>query len=192
MQSALTIGLAGVALFGLPACGGQEAAAPAATVTVTASPTASVTASATPTTAPASTREIGVQRAIRTAQRSANGSAVEGGRDREQGRPVWYITVRLSNGTGKEMYIDRQTGDIIQERPENLSSVQRNTAPQVSARQAIRRAERVSQGGTVAEFELERALGRPAWYVLTRGGAQGTLEIYLDAGTGDVLRQERD
>ncbi len=190
----------GLGVLSLAACGADDTATPIQTVTVTASPSptaiaSSPTATASPTAttaAPSPSGEIRIQRAVRTAQRVGGGRAVEGGRDRAQGQPVWYVTVRLADGTGSEVYINRSTGDLVGQSPENLNAVQRAAAPGLNATRAIRRAENISQGGTAIEFELERFRGTTAWYVVTKGGATGNLEFYLDANSGAVLRQERD
>lgn len=181
----------------LGACGGADepVATPTVTVTETASPvqesptmSASPTMPATPTPPP--TTELSIERAIRQAVRVAPGKPVEGGRDREQGQPVWFIVVRQQDGSGAEVYINRSTGELVGQQVEGLSPVAQSAAPGLSAQRAIRRAENVS-GGTAIEFELERLRGVTVWHVVTKGSA-GTLELDLNADSGAVVRQQRD
>lgn len=61
---------------------------------------------------------------------------VELSRDREDGVEVWEVGVLRADGSGGELYLDVQTGEVLRERALDLDSEQRS-APAVSARDAI-------------------------------------------------------
>jgi uncharacterized membrane protein YkoI len=119
------------------------------------------------------------------------GDAIAGDRTGEAGRQVWSIAVRENQNTATEVYIDRFTGELVNQQPEDLPPVARGQLPSLTAKKGIRKALPVSPGGTVVEFDLERFRGAPVWYVFMRGGSNGQREVYVDANSGEILKQGR-
>lgn len=172
----------------------SDSAAPAETVTVTATPTDAMSPTEATTESPtnqATGTELTAVQAIDAAVQLVPGDAIEGGRTGQAGRPVWYVTVRENQTTATEVYIDRVTGDLVQQKAEDLPPVAQGKLPSLTARQGIKKALEVSPGGAVVEFELENFRQTPAWYVFSRGGSNGQREVYVDANTGAILKQGR-
>ncbi len=103
---------------------------------------------------------------------------------------TWEVTVLREDGTGVELYIDAESGDVTRERSARLSSVQ-TTAPKVTAADAIG----IALGNTpgqVIELDLDTERGAVVWELLVRADAGGRFEIYVDATSGAVVKVERD
>ncbi len=94
------------------------------------------------------------------------------------------------DGTGVELYVDAETGEITRERDTQLRGVQA-TAPKVTATEAIGIALGNTPGGII-ELDLDTERGAVVWEVLVRADAGGRFEIYVDATTGAVVKVERD
>lgn len=118
------------------------------------------------------------------------GDVVELEADDHRDTPVWEVTVRTADGSGVELYIDRASGDVINETSTRISDDQRET-PQLSITDAIE-AVLQAEPGTLTHIELERDRGAAVWEAEVRTAAGAEAEITLDATTGDVVKHEID
>jgi len=129
--------------------------------------------------------------AVELALQLAVGAAVvELGRDTEGGREVWEVGVLRDDGAGVELYLDAMDGTVVREQPLSLDPEQQEP-PAVSAEDAIGIA-LATVPGTVDELDLGTEMSRVVWEVVVVADAGGEFEIYIDAESGDVLKQERD
>lgn len=195
-RSRLTVVCAGL-LVGAVALAGcasdddtaDDTAAPTATEAV--SPTSSPEASpaATPeTTVVASLDAIG---AVTTALNLVpGGAALEGGQTDEQSREVWYVLVRDADGAGTELYLDRETGELVAQEPEDVPDIAQGELPALTALDGLQAALGAVPGTEVEEFDLDTENGATVWAVLV-AGADGATEVYVDANTGAIVKQER-
>ncbi len=131
-----------------------------------------------------------VQAARRAVELVSGGAVVELEQGREGGVEVWDIDVLQSDGSGTTLYLDRQTGETIRQRPVQLSPPQTN-APAIPAHEAIGAA-LGAVPGEIVELDLDTDRGRVVWEALIAADAGGHWEVYVDAATGEVLKQERD
>ena len=163
----------------------EEAAteAPAAEEAATEAPAAEVPASE-PASAP-----LDAQAAADAALAAVPGGAViEIDRGTERGLPIWEVLVRNPNGGGTELYLDAATGDVIKQETAGLPPYARASAPTITASAAIAAALSATPG-TVEEVGLGQERGSTVWEVLV-AGANGRVEHYIDATTGDIIKQE--
>ncbi len=129
--------------------------------------------------------------AVELALQVAVGAAVvELGRDTEGGREVWEVGVLRDDGTGVELYLDVADGTVVREQPLSLDPEQQQV-PAVTAQDAIGFA-LAAVPGTVDELDLGTEMSRVVWEVIVVADAGGRFELYLDAESGEVLKQERD
>lgn len=128
--------------------------------------------------------------AIVTATDRVPGFVVGVEADRDGTTPVWEVIVRAEDGSGTELYIDRATGEIIRERSERLSRAQQESAA-VTAQEAIDIALAAAPGELI-EAELDTERGALVWSIEVRQSARATTEFYIDANTGEILKQEVD
>lgn len=120
------------------------------------------------------------------------GSVIEADRDDEDGRQVWSVLMRDTSGAGMELYIDQESGDVIREAQEGLPGEARGDLPTLTARQGIEAAlGAVAGSGSVVAFDLGTEDGRVVWAVLVSAGG-GQTEVYVDANTGEIVKQEAD
>ncbi|HSW43778.1 MAG TPA: PepSY domain-containing protein, partial [Patescibacteria group bacterium] len=143
-----------------------------------------------PAQGPSLASAISAGRAIDVALAAVPGGAVvEVSLDKENGRTLWEIVVRSPNGSGVEIYIDAATGTIVDREPHRVPDEARASAPAISALRAITIALAAVPGSSVVEVDLDTERGRVVWEVLVR--APG-VELYIDAATGEILKQEAD
>ncbi len=203
----LVVGLAALALS-LAACGSDDASTtPAPTDISIAPPTSSPRATPTgsgPTTAASSPTPPGAPTSKRPAADAgldalgavtaaetgvAGATVVELSKDDDSGSS-WEVLVRVG-GSGRELQVD-QGGEITADRAESLSGAQRGTLPDVTVSEAIKTAEDRVPAGEVTEAELTREGQRTVWDVSVEVAGGDDYELWIDASSGTVLRQERD
>lgn len=126
--------------------------------------------------------------AVEAALLAVPGDVVELELERERTTIVWEVGVLGADGSGTEVTIDSQSGEVLRQETLRLSSVQ-STAPAVTAVQAIDIA-RDTVDGRVRAMDLDTEQGVVVWEVEVIGTRGGT-EIYIDATSGDVVKQER-
>ena len=115
-------------------------------------------------------------------------AVVEIDRGTERGRPIWEVVVRNSNGRGTELYIDAATGDVIKQEAAEIPPYARVSAPAITADAAMATALSATPG-TVEEMGLGLEGRATVWEVLV-AGANGRVEHYIDASTGEIIKQE--
>jgi len=108
---------------------------------------------------------------------------------RERGRNVWEVLVRQADGTGIELYIAVDNGEVVAQDPSTVPAEARNAAPAITAQEAIGIALEAVPGAAV-EVDLGTERGRTVWEVLVRGTGSGSVEFYIDAASGEILKQE--
>jgi uncharacterized membrane protein YkoI len=195
---------AGLAVFVVPlaACGGaEEASAPPPTNISIAPPTSGVrspTASATseaptaaaPSKRPSASAGLDALGAVRAAETGvADSTVVVLSKDDDSGS-AWEATVRVGDG-GRELRID-SAGEITSNRAESLSAVQRGNLPDVTVSDAIRAAEKRVSDGEATEAELTRENQRAVWDVSVEVAGGDDYDLWIDASSGTVIREERD
>lgn len=187
IRPAVSVALSAALLLTATAC---SAPAPASSPTA-ASPSASAEpttpAPSTPTASPTA-GAADVFAAMTAATTAVPGTVVEVGRDNEGTIPIWEVGVHNGN-TGTEVYVNRNTGEVIRQRPLVLSREQRQDAA-VTAEQAIRTA-LADTPGDLREVDLGTHRGSLVWEVLVREGTR-SWEFYIDAQTGKIVRRQRD
>ncbi|SHI34090.1 Uncharacterized membrane protein YkoI [Tessaracoccus bendigoensis DSM 12906] len=164
--------------------------APIGSPSAESTPTATTEGTPTPTDEASATAvpegPLDATRAIEAALAHSPGAVVEIDAERR----AWEVTVIREDGTGVELTIDAQSGEVTRTRDTRLSLTQ-STAPQISATEAIG----IALGNTpgeVIELDLDTERGTLVWEVLVRAEAGGRVEIYVDATTGEVLKVEVD
>ena len=197
----LTVGLATVFLP-LAACGNDEGAStPAPTNISIAPPTSAAPSSAdpapseSPTAAatskrPSASAGLDALGAVKAAETGvADSTVVELSKDDDSGS-AWEATVRVGDG-GRELRVD-SGGEITGNQAESLSSVQRGTLPDVTVSDAIKAAEKKVSDGEVTDAELTRENQRTVWDVSVEVAGGDDWELWIDASSGRVIREERD
>jgi hypothetical protein len=119
------------------------------------------------------------------------GAVVDLERDREGLRRVWQVIVRPETGRGVELKLDRGDGSLVRRENTTVPALARAAAPTITAEQAIGIALDAAGGGQVAELGLDRELRRTVWDVIVEGTTRRGVEVWIDAETGEVLRQGR-
>ncbi|MGV1006228.1 MAG: PepSY domain-containing protein [Candidatus Nanopelagicales bacterium] len=183
---ALTLGLAG--------CGGNDAETPVATATVTETAPAE-TPAATETAATDAATPAGAataEQAAATALATIDGSQlVEIGRDTDDGQDIWEVLVRAEDGTGIEVYVDANTNSVLRQSPESLPSEVANGMPAVRAEDAMATA-LAAKPGAVTDVDLDTEAGAVVWTVVVREASGVSTEFYIDATSGEIVKQEID
>lgn len=131
---------------------------------------------------------VDARAAAEIALEAVPGAVVEIELGREGTNVVWEVGVLGEDGSGVELYIDRSTGDVLRQSTLRLDSEQR-TAPAVTAVEAIDIALDASPGRVTA-VDLGTERGQVVWEIEVIG-TSGGMELYIDAATGDVVKQER-
>jgi uncharacterized membrane protein YkoI len=197
----LAIGLAALVLP-LSACGSDElSSTPTPTDISIAPPTSAAPSSAdagpseSPTAAatskrPSASAGLDALGAVKAAETGvADSTVVELSKDDDSGS-AWEATVRVGDG-GRELQID-SGGEITSNQAESLSAVQRGNLPDVTVSDAIRAAEKQVSDGEVTDAELTRENQRTVWDVSVEVAGDDDWELWIDASTGTVVREERD
>jgi len=117
------------------------------------------------------------------------GAVIDVGQGNEGGQAVWEVTVRDDDGNGIEHYIAVATGEALRTERYQLPSVA-ESAPAVSIQDAMTTALDAVPDSAVIEADLGTNGQRVVWEVLVRRNGAGGVELYLDAATGEVVKQE--
>ena len=197
----LAVGLAALVLP-LAACGSDDQASTPAPTDISIAPPTSAAPSSTdpapsesPTAAatskrPSASAGLDALGAVQAAETGvADSTVVELSKDDDSGS-AWEAIVRIGDG-GRELRID-SGGEITSNQPESLSSVQRGTLPDVTVSDAIKTAEKRVSDGEVTDAELTRENQRTVWDVSVEFAGDDDWELWIDASTGKVVREERD
>lgn len=165
--------------------------------TETTEPTTEETTDESPSEEPGSGAEasqsgrLNATEAVARALEEVPGGAVV---EMEQGREglsrVWDIDVLGSDGAGTNLYLNLKDGTVVKRESTRLDSVHQ-TAPTVTAQGAIDAAVGAVPGSVLA-LDLDRDAGRVVWEVIVRADDKRRWEIYVDAETGEIVKQERD
>lgn len=126
--------------------------------------------------------------AIEAALQAVPGDVVELELERERTGIVWEVGVLGGDGSGIEVSIDSKSGEAVGQQSLRLSSAQR-TAPAVTASEAVGIALEAADG-RVKAMDLDTERGAVVWEVEVLGARGGT-ELYIDAASGAVVKQER-
>lgn len=198
------VALGGLVALVLPlaACGSDNTAATPAPTDISIAPptssppaTTSSSASAAPSDRATSTRPsasagldaLGAAKAAETGV--ADSTVVELSKDDDSGSS-WEVLVRV-DGNGRELQLD-QGGEITADQAESLSAVQRDNLPDVTVADAIKAAEKRVSDGEVTDAELTRENQRTVWDVSVEVAGGDDYELWIDASSGKVIREERD
>lgn len=127
--------------------------------------------------------------AVKKAEALFDGVVVELSQGTEKRTAVWEVGILLEDGSGAEVYLDRNTGDEVERDSFDLSREQR-TAPQVNAKSAMESALE-SVPGKVTELDLDTDRLRVVWEIVVEAEAGGEFDVYVDAETAKVVREER-
>lgn len=106
-----------------------------------------------------------------------------------EGGDVWEVLVRRADGSGVEIYVNSETGQTMRDRSARVPAAARDAAPQLTAVEAIDVVLETISDGVIRELDIDTERGRVVWEVLVQGGA-GATEFYIDAGNGDIVKQE--
>lgn len=104
---------------------------------------------------------------------------------------VWSVLVRTEAGDGVELYVDAVSGEVRRERGEALPSAARSSAPAITAGAAMDIALGALSDGQIRELDLDTDRGAMVWEILADENGR-LIEFYVDATTGDILKQEFD
>ncbi|HEY5785517.1 MAG TPA: PepSY domain-containing protein [Microlunatus sp.] len=152
-------------------------------------PSESPTAAAT-SKRPSASAGLDALGAVKAAETGvADSTVVELSKDDDSGS-AWEAAVRVGDG-GRELRID-SGGEITSNQAESLSSVQRGNPPDVSVSEAIRAAQKRVPDGEVTDAELTRENQRTVWDVSVEVAGGDDWELWIDASSGEVIREERD
>lgn len=193
---ALTASLpATAALAAPPSTPAPAGCAPAEGVTTSLPPDAGTPTAAPGTTQPTETSappatELDAWQAVDVALRTTPGFAFEVDAENERGRAIWEVKVHQEDGSGIEHYIAVDTGEVLRSTSTRVPRIAA-TPTAVDLCAAIVIATDTVPGSQVVEADLDTERGRTIWEVLVRTDTQ-RIELYVDAETGEVLRQEID
>lgn len=109
---------------------------------------------------------------------------------RERGRNVWQVLVRQPDGSGVELCIATDTGEVVTQDPATIPVEARTSTPAITAQQAIGTALAAVSGAAV-EVDIGTEGGCIVWETLVRATAGGSVAFYIDATDGRILKQER-
>jgi uncharacterized membrane protein YkoI len=90
---------------------------------------------------------------------------------------------------GTEVYIDMMSGEVVSERSEALPAEAQGQMPALTAQDGLDAALAAAPDTTVVEFDLGTEDGATVWTVVVNG-ASGETEVYVDAATGGIVKQE--
>lgn len=181
----------GAALLLLSSCAPQSPASPAdpgSDSSATEAPSPSEGADEEVADEEAAEGRIDAAGAASIALEAVPGAVVELELGRQRTAIVWEAGVLGSDGSGTEVSIDSQSGEVLSQERLRLSTVQ-STAPAVTAAEAIEIALDTASG-RVKAMDLDTERGATVWEVVVIGTRGGT-ELYIDATSGTVVKQER-
>lgn len=175
-----------IALLALSACARNAAEAPMNGNSDGASPQA-------PTEPPAqqdpSEGEFTALEAVNLAlELYPEGAVVELELEHEEDRDIWEVLIRQPDGSGIELELDAQTGDVLSQKPARVPAEAAPAAPRTPAEAAIAVALEAVPG-TVVEVELEMEGGGVVWEV-SIDTAGGRMDVYVDVNSGEVIGTE--
>lgn len=192
-------GLAGVVLSGsllLAACGGNDDAAS----DEQSAPAEAETSATDDTTSSPDEGQGGEESqggpltasdaVARALEEVPGGAVVEMERGREGLAKVWDIDVLGSDGSGTNLYLAVEDGAVVERESTRLTGLHR-TAPELPASDAIDAA-LGAVPGSVQALDLGRERGRTVWEAQVRADDSRGWEVYVDAATGEIVKQERD
>lgn len=198
---ALAVGLVTLA-FPLTACAGNDdAASPqptnisiAPSSTAPSSPPPSVSSAASkPATDPstAQSETLDLRGAVAAAEATvADSTAVEVSKDDDDGTVAWEVTVRAGNN-GRELRLAAD-GTVLGNESDSLSAAQRGDLPKTTLLRAVETAEKRIDGGVATDAELSTENGQRVWGVSVDASGNDEWELWIDAESGKVLREQRD
>lgn len=145
--------------------------------------------------APAETEDpvssITAEEAAEVALRAVpEGTVLEIGPGSEERQAVWEVLVRKPDGSAVEAYVLSSTGEILKQEPTTVPAEISGITPAVTMQQASATALAAVPGGRLVEIDLDTEYGRTVWEALV-AGSDGHIEIYIDATTGNIVKQER-
>lgn len=111
--------------------------------------------------------------------------------DREDDDSRWEVLVRASDGAGTEVWVDPTSGDVLDQRSENVPSEARDGAPKFTAKEAVEAATSAVADGTVTDLDIDRERGKVVWDVVVEANGAET-DVQIDAASGEILKQELD
>ena len=188
----------------LAACGGNDTSTTPAPTDISIAPPTSVPPSSAPSTSdspsteesatstkrPSASAGLDAAGAVKAAETGvADSTVVELSKDDDSGSS-WEVLVRVG-GSGRELQVD-PGGEITGRQNESLSAVQRGNLPDVTVTDAIRTAEKRVPDGEVTEAELTRENQRTVWDVSVEVAGGDDWELWIDASSGKIVRDERD
>ncbi|WP_110241306.1 PepSY domain-containing protein [Nocardioides gilvus] len=103
----------------------------------------------------------------------------------------WEVLVRGTDGSGTEVWVDATSGDVIEQRTENVPAEARDGAPAFTAQEAMEAAQAAVTDSTVTDLDIDREGGKVVWDVVVEAGGVET-DVQIDAANGELLKQEQD
>jgi uncharacterized membrane protein YkoI len=178
----------GVSIAPSSAAPRSEAASPSASES---SPSATDAPTDDSSSAPATAVSTAVA-AVAVAEKAvADSAVVEVSSDDDDGRLIWEIIVRVGDD-GRELRIDGSDGAVLSNQSDRLDQSQLGDLPTVTVSEAIEIAEKQVPDGEVTDAELSRRNGERVWDVSVDVASGEDWELWIDAASGEVLREERD
>lgn len=111
--------------------------------------------------------------------------------DREDDDSRWEVLVRTADGNGTEVWVDATSGDVLDQRSEDVPGEARDSAPEFTAMEAVEAARTAVSDGTVTDLDIDREGGKVVWDVVVEGNGTET-DVQIDATNGEILKQEQD
>lgn len=153
--------------------------------TATPSPTETPDGTGDQETSPGVTASDAVDQALET----VDGDVVE---LELEDRTAWEVLVRGDDGSGTRVLISAESGDVTDERSEDVPEEVRDSAPEFTAKEAIDAAlTAVSSSGMVTDVDIDREGDTLVWEVVVESDGAET-DVQIDATSGEILTQERD
>ena len=106
-----------------------------------------------------------------------------------EGGDEWEVLIRRADGAGIELYVNAESGQTLRDRAVQVPAVARDAAPQFTAIEAIDVALAQIGDGAVRELDIDTEAGVVVWEIVVGGGG-GATEFYVDATSGDIVKQE--
>jgi uncharacterized membrane protein YkoI len=161
----------------------------------TPSPPTASSAAPTPPTDPSIAQSEGpldAAGAVAVAESAVeDGTVVEVSKDDDNAAIEWEVTVRAGDN-GRELRIAAADGTILSNRAHSLSAAQRGDLPTVAVRDAIGTAQKRVKDGEVTDAELTQENNQRVWDLSVDVAGGDEWDVWIDASSGKVLREERD